>query len=74
MREKTGSMARPKRYKPPEVDESTECVDAWKALIEEEGYPMTCTGVVAQAYFSAGFRAAKGKKARKPTPPSKVPE
>lgn len=49
----------PRRYKPPPGSENSDCRAAWKALLEEQGYPMTCTEVVCYGYFSAGWEAAR---------------
>lgn len=62
----------PRRWKPPAIDESAACKAAYAELIDEEGYPMQCTNVLAQGYFSAGWRAAMKamkKKTRKRNPP-----
>ena len=76
MTEKSGSEdSRPRRYKPPAITKTPECSAAWDALVEAEGYPMQCTGVCAQGYFSAGWRAAMSALKKSPTaPPNKVPE
>lgn len=62
----------PKRYKPPPVNDSPACQAAWNALIEEQGYPMTCVAKVCQGYFSAGWEAAQ--KAKKPSKKKTMPK
>jgi len=47
----------PKRSKVPPVLSIDECTVAWNACVDGYGYPATCPGVMAQGYFSAGFKA-----------------